>query len=405
LLLCSELKGKIDFPEYYFDNNNTDAALAVTNLMLTQGWRKFSWEDILQNKKQAFKFLPELEGQAIEGKITDKTTGGAVPDIKSYLSIPDHNFIFNASISDHNGDIMFPVKKLYGLNDIILQTNNQKDSIYKIDINNPFTNKFSFLPLPLFSLSKKWENDLINRSINVQAENTYLSDKKLHTFHSLKTDDTTGFYGFSDKEYYLDNYTRFVTMEEVIKEYIPEIRLRNHNNGFQLRLMDISQKKVFDNNPLLLLDGVPVFNTNKIISFDPLKIKKIELVEQKYFLGNFIWDGVISFKTYEGDLGGYQLDPNAIILEFDGLQQQRKFYSPLYENNEQLKSRIPDFRNQLFWLPQLKTNSGNKTQLSFYTSDLTGKYIIVIQGITKTGLSGSKTITFDVVLPKNSGTD
>ncbi len=95
-------------------------------------------------------------------------------------------------------------------------------------------------------------------------------------------------------------------------------------------------------------------------------------------------------------MDGYELDPNALILEYPGLQLHREFYSPFYDTKEKFESRLPDFRNLLYWSPDIKTDEYGQAQVSFYTSDKPGKYAVVIQGINSKGLAGSKTIFFNV---------
>ena len=58
--------------------------------------------------------------------------------------------------------------------------------------------------------------------------------------------------------------------------------------------------------------------------------------------------------------------------------------------------RIPDFRNLMHWAPNITTDASGKANLDFYTSDQTGRYMVVIQGITPSGVSGSKIISFNV---------
>ena len=55
-------------------------------------------------------------------------------------------------------------------------------------------------------------------SINSQVQTTYLSDS-LNRFYFPFTD-TSHFFGPPEKVYYLDDYTRFTTMEEVLREYV-----------------------------------------------------------------------------------------------------------------------------------------------------------------------------------------
>jgi len=89
-------------------------------------------------------------------------------------------------------------------------------------------------------------------------------------------------------------------------------------------------------------------------------------------------------------------DISPLIMEYEGLQYQREFYSPVYETPEQISSRLPDFRNVLYWAPNVQTDAQGKTQFDFFTSDLKGKYVAIIQGIDSSGRVGAKSIFFDV---------
>ena len=86
-----------------------------------------------------------------------------------------------------------------------------------------------------------------------------------------------------------------------------------------------------------------------------------------------------------------------MIIDYEGLQKQKEFYSPVYETEPQKSSRLPDFRNLLFWSPDVKTDTTGKGGLSFYTSDRVGEYVIVIQGIASDGVSGSRIVPFRVI--------
>ncbi len=209
-------------------------------------------------------------------------------------------------------------------------------------------------------------------------------------------DDSTAFYGTPDKKYFLDDYTRFVTMEEVMREYVEEVRVRKQKDKFRFDVWNKPYGDFFENKPLVLFDGIPVFDVDKIIAFDPLKVKKLEVVARKYTLDSVVQTGILSYTTYQGDLAGFQLDPNALVLEYPGLQLQREFYSPVYETAAQQESRTPDFRDLLFWSPSVKTNEEGKKQVDFYTSDLPGEYIIFVQGITADGIAGSAVSRFSV---------
>jgi hypothetical protein len=397
LLLTGDLKGWVESPQYYLENTGPEALAAADNLMLTQGWSRFRWEDVLRNSALPLEFQPEPDGAVISGKVIDKRTGQpATSPVTGYLSIPGKNFEFSTAVSKANGDIRFDTKPFYGNNEIIVQTNSQTDSNYRIDLANPYSESFSSAPMPDFTDASLRSPGLLYRSINSQVENTYQIDQK-HRLAPLNPEDTLPFYGTPDLQYYLDEFTRFVTLEEVIREYVLDVHLKEQSGKYDFRIRNSLFNNFFEDAPLVLLDGTPVFDADKIVAMDPLKIKKIDVITHKYYTNSLVTDGVLSYKTFGGDLAGYPLDPNAVAVQYTGLQQQREFYSPVYEKAAQAESRVPDFRNLLLWSPELKTDEQGKTLVSFYTSDLAGTYVVVLQGMTKDGLPGSVVNTFRVV--------
>ena len=84
------------------------------------------------------------------------------------------------------------------------------------------------------------------------------------------------------------------------------------------------------------------------------------------------------------------------MLEYEGLQQQKEFYTPVYQTAQQQASRLPDQRNVLQWTPDIKTGPDGKSHLSFYTSDLKGTYIVLVQGLSADGLAGYGRLSFTV---------
>ncbi|HEY2580327.1 MAG TPA: hypothetical protein VGI43_00885, partial [Mucilaginibacter sp.] len=188
------------------------------------------------------------------------------------------------------------------------------------------------------------------------------------------------------------DYTRFVTMEEVLREYIREVNVFREQKRFHLKV--VGEQEFLKGDPLVLIDGIPQFNMDKVMAVDPLSIKRLDVVPQTYYYGPSIQQGIFSFTSYKGDVGGVDIDPHAIVIDYEGMQMQRVFYSPVYQTDSQINSPVPDFRNLLFWSPSISANSN--VPLSFYTSDQEGKYIGVIQGITAKGEAASEYFTFEV---------
>lgn len=393
LLLTSDLKGFVEDPNYYFLKDDEKTNIALDYLMLTNGWRRFKWDEILQNTKPFFSYVPEYNGPIIAGKLINRRTSSLASNVESYISVPGFPTEFNTSVSDQKGRVAFELKNFYGSSEIMLQPHTLQDTNYRIDITDPFSNNFSVTPFPVFTIREKNANTLLEESISMQVQNIY-SGKKLRHF-IVPSIDTTAFYITPDAKYNLDDYTRFTTMEEILREYVALVDVRKREGKFHLSVFDLANNQAFKTDPLVLLDGNPVFDLDKFMLTDPLKLNKLEVLNRKYFLGSLSFNGILNWTSYKGDMAGYE-PANATIIDYDGLQLEREFYAPIYTNTNQESSHIPDFRNVLLWFPNIKIAAGQSKEINFYTSDLPGKYVVQIEGITKNGVSGNKFVFFEV---------
>jgi len=95
-------------------------------------------------------------------------------------------------------------------------------------------------------------------------------------------------------------------------------------------------------------------------------------------------------------MAGLQLNSHALILEYEGLQLQREFYSPKYDNPPNSSKRLPDFRNVLEWEPNITIGKSREAQISFYSSDRKGSFMGIVEGINGSGLAGSTRFFFQV---------
>jgi hypothetical protein len=391
LWLTSELTGNIESPGYYF---STDEAIkeATDNLVLVHGWRRFNWDQVLNDKHPTFEYVPEFDGHIITCQIKQNAGTPLVGPMDAWLSIPGIQLQFYNSKTNKEGKLYFDVRDYYGQNEIIVQTD-APDSNYRVDVLNPFAEKYSDWRLPAFALPAVAQQSLNEQSIGMQVLNTYDAGK-LSRF-AVPAIDTLPFYGKPFKIYKLDDYVRFTTMEEVLREYVPEVAVRRYGGQLHLKIFDFEFRDFYPSDPLILLDGVKIDNTI-LLNYDPLKVNKLEVISNKYIKGEFIYQGIVNFTTYHGDRQDLKLPSKAVILDYEGLQLKREFYSPVYKTEQQALSRLPDFRNLLYWSPDVQTDSSGQATVEFYTSDTKGKYVAVLQGMDDAGYAGSYYFTFDV---------
>jgi hypothetical protein len=397
LWLSSDLTGKIESPDYYFTENGPHIQQELDNLMLTHGWRRFKWQQMLNADSLSLQFIPEYEGHLVQGRIVHTSQNAPGASISAYLSVPGKYPQLYIAQSNQAGEILFPVKEVYGARQLIAQTNFQRDSLYRIELSSPYFETNSSLQLPYFSLLEQTTDALITRSLSMQTQNTYFAGKK-NQFIAFRPDTAT-FYGIPDARYNLDDYTRFPLIEDVLKEYVPGVQARKRRGNYYLEVLDLPHKLNFTDNPLVVVDGVPVFDMNRLMSYNPNKIKRLDVLTRKYYLGPEAFSGVLGFSTFTGEVAGLPLEPGAVIIDFEGLQQQREFYKPSYDTPQQTQNRLPDFRHLLYWSPTVKTTQEGKAHVEFYTSDMEGEYVGVLEGITKDGKIGYTTFTITVQHP------
>jgi len=392
--LLSDLEGYVEAPQYYFTASKAEANIAMESLMLTQGWRRFEWEDVMNPKPLENVFLPEMEGPIFEAYIKDKETGKPAEWIESYLSFPGKYFRFYAQKSDENGKLRFALRNVEGPQVGILRGFTEEDSTWQFTITDPFELNIATNTYPQLILDEAFQNTLSSRSISMQAQNIYI-DKNLHQFEK-KALDTIPFYGTPDQHYVLDDYTRFPTMEEVMREYVPKVAVRKSKNKYRYKVFDQPNEIYFLYEPLVLLDGMPILNTNEVLEFNPFKIKSLDVVSRRFIMNRVNFTGVVSYRTYEGDYTWQKPHEEDFVFDYDGVQEKRIFYQPAYENTNKTNKRLPDFRTLLYWNPDLQLNANNEVDISFFTSDKTGKFKGVIQGLTQDGQPIYHTFDFKV---------
>ncbi|MBL4679072.1 MAG: hypothetical protein JKY70_23200 [Mucilaginibacter sp.] len=385
--LRGALKGNIESPDYYLNNDDRDADEALDNLLLSQGWTEFDWSSPQSAGKMHF--LPEYIGPIIRAQISEIVDNKPAPNKLAYLTINGSPQQFYIGKSDSTGMVRFNVQKFYGLHEIVAQTNGKVDSTYRIVVQSPFAEPGNYTITGNRGINTDIKRLVSENSVNMQVQNIFTANQIKQFYPAII--DSNWFFGIPAKSYKLDDYTRFSTMEEVLREYVGSISVAKHQGKFEITIFHGEQPL---GNPLVLLDGIPVFDADQLFKWDPLRIKRLDMIMSNYLYGPMLFNGIMSFTTYKGDGAAIQIDPHAVVLDYSGLQQERRFYSPAYDSTYPADNPIPDFRTALYWDPDF--NISGKSNFTFYTSDKSGKYIGIVEGISSDGRTGSGFFTFTV---------
>jgi hypothetical protein len=324
--------------------------------------------------------LPEVRGEIISGKVSSKGNLNSVSNISVSLSIPGKSFVTKLVKTNADGKFYFSIDKAYFDSNLIVQIVDKSKDEFVLNIDDSFTMNNSNLKFENdFNLTSDLKPIIEEHSIASQIENTYYT-KKADTL--AKINYPTLFYEPLVNEYILDNYNRFSTIKETIIEVVKEVNYDKSNGKYSLRLDDYDPNTEIKESPLVLIDGLVVLDINELFEYKAYDIYKICTINKGYTYGNKLYSGLISFITKKQDFKS-KLNSDYIVKRKIELPIVNKnYFKPNYTDKSTL-DRIPDYRYQLLWLPELDINASN---ISFYTSDKTGKFEIVIEGFSDEGI-------------------
>lgn len=332
-----------------------------------------------QTKKTFVTFLPDLRGETIGGIVKERDSYQPVANTTIYLSAFGPSYFFQISRTDSIGRFYFSTKNIQTQTGIQFQVDRLPESSpVEVFLDDEFINDYrKFKPLPL-SIDTTLRTQIEQRNVYSQIENAYFIKKR----DSILDSTQKPFFGTPDKVYKLDEFTRFPTMEDVFREYMFWVVVSKRGGKFTLQLINSRNGSRFLNTPLILIDGILVFDTQILMDYNPLLIKEISLITRKYVYAGFLFDGVMSINTYDGM--AKNLSISSIHKEYTSWQHSKKYYSPNYTTHKSL-DRIPDYRVQLFWNPTITIEPGQEFVGEFYTSDIDGDFLIEAKGLNSAG--------------------
>ena len=150
----------------------------------------------------------------------------------------------------------------------------------------------------------------------------------------------------------------------------------------------------FDSNPLMLVDALPVFDSDLLADFNPANFKKLDVLTRTFFLNEEKFPGVMSFSSYKNDFGGFPIPSNGIYLDYAGVQPKIVSTEFLFASPRETQ-QIMDWRTVLFW-SDAPDSEIPTTSLEVQLPDLKGKYQITLKSKTPQGVSRDYVKTFEV---------
>ena len=417
-LLTSDIKGYVEQPNYYFNEDSESVNKALDNLMLTQGYRRFTWKEALSGTSLKPTFMAEKLGTVISGKVVS-LAGKPVAKGKVTL-ISMRAGILEGTTTDTLGRFKFDQLVLTDSVKFSLQARTEKNKnkveVILDQIPKQKLSKNKNLPdvstditgatKAYLENSKKQEDVLVKmgKLDRVQRlREVKISAKKLQTENYSPQGAMVIPEGHADQTYIIDNPETCASLGICLQGRLHGVQFREFSNGLEKIPLyphyletNFSPPKwvplqvILNGRRLDASEAADIFASNSI---DATDVAKIEVVRQNAALKSYLNGGSLLITTYRSRKAKY--DPSIVNFLPRGFNKAREFYSPRYDRPG-LNNLAPDFRSTVYWNPGLRTFDAGKATFDFFNADGAGNYKVIVEGINAAGELGRQVYRYKV---------
>lgn len=396
LLLTSDLKGHIEQPASYFDTTNTERKINLDNVMMVNGWCRFTWEDVLKDSLDEPKRYVE-QGITLQGEVRKSKRKAAEQvqlsvflsndSIKTMLTAESdmagnfavHNMVFTDSLTVR---LQGMGKGNQGLTFNILPFEPAKVTLFQIPY-YPVTVESEKLQ-KFLAQAKEYQDiearirasrEKLLNTVTIKAKKVVEHDSRKLYSHADATVKVTPQLAASAR-----------TVLDLLQGRVAGVFVMGSGPTARVSI------RGSQGEPLFVLDGITLdkesvinMNVNDIESVDVLKGAGAAIY------GSRGGNGVISILTKRGNANyDYSNDytPGVEVTKIAGLDVPKEFYAPKYSPTGVLDN-IPDYRSTVFWAPMLRTGKDGKVKIRYYNTSATTKMRIRAEVLSPDGTPGT----------------
>ncbi|WP_339715527.1 hypothetical protein [Cyclobacterium amurskyense] len=316
--------------------------------------------------------VPELYGHIIKGKLLDEKIDTTELFFLTLHGSQSHMFVDKP---DSKGNLYFDTGNFSYYDYAIIQSTRTDQQVNFI-LATPFWEKIpeDNFQLPVLKLSREDKTFIEEKILARASHQYYLAPLKI-------PEKPLPFQYITDYSYFLDDYNRFEDMATTIREYVPMVLVRNQNRKTIFKNFNIPYNLVFKENPLLVIDGMPVLDSDAFANFNPKGIARMDIINRYFYINDQQFTGMVNLTSFKNDFGGFDLPKNALFITYSGVQKPYQYFpnTELTINND----HFPDFRSTLTWQTNLKADENGNLNFTFKPSRLKGRYMLRIQYMDK----------------------
>lgn len=419
LLLSSELKGFIENPGYYFNDNNKNGALDLDALLLSQGWRNYKYQNSIASTNYIYKPEKRLVVSGTIGEYFNPKKRPKKPLDLNMIVYGETEDIYKQEI-DSSGRYYFELEDLYRPRaELFMQVVNKKGEPidFSINLDKKWNPKISFKREQTVELSSQIistfterveADNKIQRDYEVAHNTIALDEVKLRDYKLTPArEKSIELHG--EPQHVIDGKELMEVAPDwnfgiytVLKTKYPDI----------VRIIEVPArppwyyaKTVKSDYTFVLIDNIPVYYEDyPLIQHLPVdEVESIDIIEKAKDVTRYLFEiygtgnvslalikvSYINIYTKSGKgLHGMTKSKGVKTEVIDGFSESVEFYSPSYDNLTNQDWVIPDNRSVIHWSPNIALNSKGEYILEYYNDDHIGEVSVIVEAISKNGKIG-----------------
>ena len=410
LLLNSDLRGEIKNPGYFFDGEyNYKKQYLLDLTMLTNGWRRFNWQELLFNSKE--QQFPVEKGLTISGTTKNLNAPYKAKQTHTRLTFLGKKITQNPiTQTDANGRFSYGPFVFYDSIQTLIESrygnfknNALKNRQISISLNTtePVPTIKSIKKDDLTKSKKQLENFLkaskyieqINFEFNQKRQKLeeviIKANKKIEQTKREQEISERTTYGFVDGRLDLEG-NDLINGNTVIDLLNTMPKVNAFNDNVVIR----------GNNgpPTILLDGLTI-DVDFLTTLDATDVSFIDILEgANAALFSNSGNGVIAIYSKSGrafNNNDVKRKPGIVDFNAKGFYTARTFFSPDHINGFDELTKA-DVRTTLYWQPLIEITEETDKEIEFFSSDAASDYLIEVQGLSNSGIPLHAISTFSV---------
>jgi TonB-dependent SusC/RagA subfamily outer membrane receptor len=397
-LLTSDLRGKIFQPGYYFRDREEETLEILDLVMLTHGWRRFSWEDVLANElPEITNFIERgitLEGQIKEQQETKKGLGGG----KVNAIIGDGIELISSEFGSNGRFIFTELDYQDSVNVTITAVDSRAKNFVDVSVIQPqtvFSRISGDFPNQILwpaALAATFAERNLLQKLNDDQKILDLEGVTIEANAIKKEDEEVKkIYGSGDVTINPDKIPgnmAFTNVFQLIQGRVSGVRVFVSGFDVSVQIRGVGSINA-GIGPLYLLDNIPV-DAGTLLQVNPRDVASVDVFKDPAsaaIFGSQGANGVIAVYTKTGAGMSYRSVGGTLVTKYGGYASARQFYSPKYDVKT-AQNAITDSRATIYWNPSIKTDAAGKAQVEFYNTDLAKRHLIIVEGMDAAGRLG-----------------